>query len=63
MSARAILEEAAERTGWNESSMLDIALAYIDNQDANDAFEDFVQRRAEEEDLETEEGEKDEEDA
>jgi hypothetical protein len=49
MAARDILEEHAASTGWNVDSMLEIVCAYVDNQQSNDAFEDFVRRRAEEE--------------
>lgn len=51
MSARTILESISEETGvsWNEDSMIEILCDYIDKQGSDDAFEDFVQRRADEE--------------
>lgn len=55
MHAEAILNEYADRAGWDESSMLFICLEYIDNQQSNDAFEDFVRRQCEEEESESDE--------
>jgi hypothetical protein len=51
MAARDIIEQIAHDTGveWNEDSMIDILCDYIDNQDSMEAFEDYVQTRAEEE--------------
>lgn len=52
MSAREILEEIAEEKGWTKKTMLDLCLEYIDNQDSDDAFQDFLETAAENEDLE-----------
>ncbi len=51
MSPREILEEVAKDTGthWNETSMLQIMSDYIDNQDENGDFEEYVRDRAQEE--------------
>lgn len=48
MSAEGILDEIAERTGWNERSKLTLALEYIDNQDSPDAWQDFLEHAADE---------------
>ena len=47
--SRDILHEAAMRTGWNESSMIDVLTDYIDNQQNNRAFEDYINERVFEE--------------
>lgn len=52
MAAREILEEIAEDHGWTKRTMLDLCLEYIDNQQSDDAFQDFLETRAEDEDLE-----------
>lgn len=45
-----IIEEAIPLSGWNEDSVIAVLCDYIDNQQANDAFQDFiVQRIADEE--------------
>lgn len=44
-----VLMEEAKRTGWNESSMLEIACRYIDNQKDDPCFMDFVREQADEE--------------
>ncbi len=44
-----LLHEAAEKQGWNTDSQLDLALEYIQNQGANDAFRDFLQYAIEDE--------------
>lgn len=49
MAAESIIEEIAERTGWNTESMLSLALDYIDNQCSDDAWADFLERAADEE--------------
>ncbi|MBS1722515.1 MAG: hypothetical protein JSS66_05850 [Armatimonadetes bacterium] len=49
MDAQSILEKYAEKAGWNVDSMLAKACEYIDNQQAADAFEDFVHEAANEE--------------
>jgi len=54
MSAESIIDRVAERTGWNDASKLALALDYIDNQQSDDAWEDFLERAADEEDPEDE---------
>jgi len=49
MNAMQILEEAVDHTGWNENSMLHVICEYVDNQNNNDTFEDFVNRAVDEE--------------
>ena len=44
MTAQETLEKAAEVTGWNADSMLEIARRYIDNQASPEAFNDFVEQ-------------------
>jgi len=53
MAARAILDELAERTGWNTGTMLDLLCEYIDNQMSDEALEDFLTERADAEAAET----------
>lgn len=50
-NTREILETVSAETGvnWNESSMVEILAAYIDFQSDDATFEDFVRRRAQEE--------------
>jgi len=52
------MEDISAETGvcWNEDSMIEILCDYIDRQVSIDAFEDYVRRRAEEENAECEEG-------
>lgn len=40
-----LLEGAAKEANWNQKQKLDAALEYISNQNAEDAFEDFLRRR------------------
>lgn len=49
MSAHQILLNAAQRTGWNLESMLQIACDYIDNQQDETAFQEHVNRQEAEE--------------
>ena len=53
MSALQILQDISEKSGsnWNDQSMLEIMAEYIDNQKSDDAFTDFVQARAAEEEV------------
>ena len=46
MSARDILREHAGRQGWDDASLLEIALEYIDSQGDGPRFADFVARQA-----------------
>ncbi len=50
MDAEMIMDEAACHADWSVESQLSVALAYIENQQANEAFSDYVQERVEEED-------------
>ena len=52
MPAEAILNELVETTGWNEATQLMLCLEYIENQQSDDAFEDFLEKRAEDENVE-----------
>lgn len=45
MAAKALLEEFAERTGWNESTMLDLLCEYVDRQMSDDVLEEFLTQR------------------
>lgn len=49
MSALKLLEDVAEYAGWDTEAMLDAACQYIDNQQSEEAFDDFITRRANEE--------------
>ncbi len=53
MSVLQILQDISEKSGsnWNDQSMLEIMGEYIDNQKNDDAFTDFVQARAAEEEV------------
>lgn len=51
MSPREKLEEAASKTGWNARSKLMICLRYIEAQNDDDTFADFVDQAV---DVETE---------
>lgn len=52
MSAETILNEFGDRQGWNDESKLAICQEYIDNQQDEDGFSDFVAQKAGEERLE-----------
>lgn len=41
------LEDIAEEMGWEDSSVVIHLLGYIQNQEADDAFEDFLAQQAE----------------
>lgn len=49
MTAYSILEEIGERQGWNKNYKLALALEYIENQGSLDAWQDFLQTQADEE--------------
>ena len=51
MNADDILDEVSTGTGWDEASKLALALEYINRQQDNAAWRDFLQVAAEEEDL------------
>lgn len=44
-----ILNEHAERQGWNDASKIALLCRYIENQQCDDAFEDFLKQISEEE--------------
>lgn len=47
--AQSILSEISERQGWTTDSERDLLLSYIENQGSQDAFRDFLEERAAEE--------------
>jgi hypothetical protein len=49
MDAESILETIAAEQGWNDETKLILVLGYIENQGSNDAFADFLQTAADEE--------------
>ena len=49
MSTRATIERLSQRTGWDNDTVLDLLIAYIDNQDSPAALEDFLTQQADEE--------------
>jgi hypothetical protein len=49
MPAESILDDKAEIMGWDTMSQLIICLEYIENQKSDEAFEDFLERRMQEE--------------
>jgi len=46
MSAESIIEEFADKQGWNDKTQLDLCLEYISNQQSDDVFRDFLQHTA-----------------
>lgn len=46
MASQDILLEVATREGWGQETAMDVALDYIDNQQNDDAFRDYVEERA-----------------
>ena len=49
MSAENIANDIAAKQGWTDTTLLDLCLAYIDNQGSNDAFEGYLHGIAAEE--------------
>lgn len=49
MPERLILEAAIDRAGWNDNSVIEVLLAYIEAQKSPDAFRDHVNQRADDE--------------
>lgn len=43
------VDQIAEQQGWDDASLLELALTYIENQQSDDAFIDFLQVAAAEE--------------
>ena len=50
MSAKHILYKMIPERGWSDHTCLELCLNYIDTQDSNAAFKDFLEQVAEEED-------------
>lgn len=48
-SIDAVVQEFADQQGWDKNTVLGLALQYIENQDSNDAFRDFLAATADEE--------------
>ena len=49
MSAAAIAYGRAHRQGWTDATLLDLTLTYIENQQDDAAFAEYLDRIAEEE--------------
>lgn len=49
-SANHILSNMIAKRGWSDSTCLTLCLNYIDAQHSNEAFEDFLEQVAEEDD-------------
>jgi hypothetical protein len=49
MSARDIVEEYADRNGWDDESIIVLLCDYVENQQSNDALEDYLREREERE--------------
>ena len=47
-----VMDEIAEQQGWTVETQLELALQYIANQGSDDAFQDFLQHIADEENAE-----------
>ena len=43
------LNEAVEKTGWNEQSQIAVLIEYISNQQSPDAFSDFISQKVNDE--------------
>jgi len=43
MESESILDEIGEEQGWNDKSKLALCLEYIEGQQSNDTFKDFLQ--------------------
>lgn len=44
-----LLQVAAEKTGWDQSSIIDVMTDYIENQQSNGTFADFLAERVSDE--------------
>lgn len=44
------VQEIADKQGWTDSTLLDLCLEYIGNQQSDDAFIEFLQEKADESD-------------
>lgn len=47
MDPRRKIEEARERTGWNDRSVIAVLIEYIRRQDSPEAFEDYIDMKVE----------------
>lgn len=47
MPASDLMDKFGDRQGWNTAFMLDLCLEYIDNQQDDAAFEDFLRQHEE----------------
>lgn len=52
MAAEEIAREIAEKQGWTDDTLLTLLFEYIDNQQSDDVFGDFLQQRADDENTE-----------
>lgn len=53
MAAKETLQDYAEEHGWNTETMLHLACTYIDQQESDEfTFEEFLEEKADDEDLE-----------
>lgn len=51
VTAHAIVQQFQADQGWNDTTLAGLLLDYIDNQQSNEAFEEFLQRAADENDV------------
>jgi hypothetical protein len=49
MDSQRMLDEFSERTGWNTQAQLDLMCEYVDRQLSPEAFRDFLQHNADQE--------------
>lgn len=51
MSIQQIVDSFTETQGWSDSTLLDLCMEYIENQGANQAFQDFLSDKAQQENV------------
>lgn len=56
MSISNLFDDKAAVAGWAASTQVDVLLRYIENQQSDDVFEDFLDRQIEEESAEDVDG-------
>lgn len=44
-SAGGIVDDAIASQGWNDSTLVELLIEYIQNQDSNAAFADFIEEK------------------
>ena len=44
-SPEIIVRDAVASEGWNDQTLIELLLTYIENQDNNDTFADFIEER------------------